>query len=173
MTTTTLDAPAAPRAVESPPPPSDYAGMAQSICDYAVSERFWADRELTTYEFRYDARRSHSKEALAQKYRSEIETYLPYFEKTHGLIHLNNLPQFLKECATCFSYLYALERRNGTALSFDNDTDKIWAKRMEIEAIQERIEELQDELNEAEDQEAKLEFEIEAAEKAEKQKGGA
>jgi len=169
MSTATLDAPAAPSAVENTPP--DYAGMAESICNYAASEKFWADRNLTTYEFRYDARRCNAKEALAQKYRSEIETYLPYFEKTHGLIHLNNLPQFLKECAACFSYSYALLRRNSTALCFDNDKDKLWAKRMEIEAIQERIEELQDELNEAEDQEAELEREIEAAEKAEEQKG--
>jgi len=165
-----MDTLVAPHAVESTLP--DCAGISESICDYAACERFWTARELTTYEFRSAARRSDSKEALAQKYRSEIEYYLPYFEKTHGQMRLSKLPQFIKECAACFSYLYALVRRDSTALCFDNDTDKLWEKRMELSQIEERIKELQDDLYEAEEQVAELGSKVEAAEKAEK-KGGA
>jgi len=178
MTTATLDALAAPSAAESPPPPRDYKRLAEEICNNACRGQLWKNCELTTYEFRYDARRTEYKEILTNKYRAQIEYHLPHFWKTHGPIRANDfsnnssMPRFIKECAACFAYLIALEHRNSTALSFDNDTDKLWAKRNELEEVEERIEELQDELSEAEDQQAALEREIEAAEKAEAQKGG-
>jgi len=120
MTTTVNAAPAAaPSAVESPPPPTDYAQLAQDICDQAQREALWGNDELTTYEFRYDARRSNRRYSLAEKYRAEIKYYLPYFEKSHGPIRvddLSKLPRFLKECAACYSYLMALKLHNSYAL---------------------------------------------------------
>jgi len=119
MNTATLDAHAAPQAVESPPPPRDYKRIAEEICNNAGRARLWENRELTTYEFRYDARRTAASSALASKYRAEIEYYLPYFEKTHGPIRADDfelMPQFIKECAACFSYLYALDNRNTAAV---------------------------------------------------------
>jgi len=177
MTTAVIDAPAAARAGESPSSHLDFAQIAEEICNNAVRLQLWDDRKLTTYEFRYDARRSDSKELLADKYRSEIVNYLPHFWKTHGVIRANDfsskssMPRFIKECATCYSYLIALKRRNSTALSFDNERDKVWAKRMELEAIEERIEELQDELGELEKEERWLTRYLEAAEEDEKKKG--
>jgi len=161
-------------AVSAPQSPPDHTSLAEEICNNACRAGLWENRELTTYEFRYDARRCDYKELLAQKYRSEIETYLPHFIKTHGPQRANDLstlPRFIKECATCYSYLVALRVGNHIARAFDNDTDKLWAKRMEIEGIQADIEELQSELEEAENDERRLTRELEAAEKAEQQKG--
>jgi len=146
MTTAIIEAPVDSTAsVEAPP--RDYAQLAQDICDQAQREGLWGNDELTTYEFRYDARRSNRRDSLAEKYRAEIEYYLPYFEKTHGPIRvddLSTLAQFIKECAACYSYLMALKLYNSYALSFDNDIDKVWAKRMELEETQDRIEGLQE-----------------------------
>jgi len=159
-----------------PPAAPGFARRAEEICNSAAQAYLWDDRKLTTYEFRYAARREESKAEFANKYRAEIEYYLPHFTKTHGpqrADDLNSLAQFIKECAACFSYLSALDNGNRTALCFDNDTDKIWTQRMQLEEVQERIEELQRELDEAQSHYNQLARELEAAEKAEQRKGGA
>jgi len=176
MTPAVIEAAAVPCAVASPSPREpDYAAHAAEICNKAALAHLWKNRELTTYEFRYAARRSDDKAGLARKYREEIETYLPHFTKTHGPIRADDfeiMPCFIAQCAACYSYLIALDNGNRTALCFDNKTDKVWVKHMELKEIEARIEELQNELDEAESEYDRLERELESAEKAEK-KGGA
>jgi|GEM_PF-1279826 len=169
----TLGAPAAVRAVESSPP--DYVRMAEEICKNAVREKLWKNREFTTYEFRYAARRTDCKAGLAREYRHEIVDFLPHFLKLRPEIHtddLSTLPRFIKECAVCFAYIFALDNRDPAALHLDDDKDKVWLLRDEVGGVAARIEELQCDLDEAQSSYDQLVREVEALEEAEAQEGG-